>query len=68
MTIYEFHCNNCGEDYKKVLNYSQAVQLNECPLCHSQDIVRQAPAPALASSTRADSRGGCGGGPGMGFT
>lgn len=37
MPIYEFCCNQCGEDFEKMVRFSEAEQPHACPKCASQD-------------------------------
>ncbi len=35
MPLYEYRCNLCGAEFEKMLRFSEADQLPECPHCHS---------------------------------
>ncbi len=37
MPLYEYRCNQCGEDFEKMLRFSQADQIPACPHCQSTD-------------------------------
>jgi len=37
MPLYEYQCNDCGEEFEKMLPFSQANQSPECPSCQGQD-------------------------------
>jgi len=38
MPIYEYKCNQCGEDFEKLVFGNKAV---DCPKCSSQDIKKK---------------------------
>jgi putative FmdB family regulatory protein len=37
MPLYEYHCNECDEDFEKMVRFSEADQSPACPSCQSQD-------------------------------
>ncbi len=39
MPLYEYHCNTCGENFEKMVRFSEQEQEQapECPQCHSRD-------------------------------
>ncbi len=37
MPLYEYHCNTCGENFEKMVRFSEQEQAPECPECHSRD-------------------------------
>ncbi len=37
MPLYEYHCNTCGENFEKMVRFSEQEQVPECPECHSHD-------------------------------
>jgi putative FmdB family regulatory protein len=37
MPLYEYQCNDCGEEFEKMVPFSQANQSPECPSCQGQD-------------------------------
>ncbi len=37
MPLYEYHCNACGENFEKMVRFSEQEQAPECPQCHSRD-------------------------------
>jgi putative FmdB family regulatory protein len=37
MPLYEYQCNECGEEFEKMLRFSQAGLIPVCPSCQSQD-------------------------------
>jgi putative FmdB family regulatory protein len=36
MPLYEYQCKECGEEFEKVLRFSEANQTPICPACQSQ--------------------------------
>ena len=37
MPLYEYHCNNCGEAFEKMVRISEADLGHACPNCESED-------------------------------
>ncbi len=38
MPIYEYHCINCGDDFEKLVRFSDPnINTPECPGCHSEN-------------------------------
>jgi putative FmdB family regulatory protein len=37
MPLYEYHCNECGEEFEKMVRFSEANQSPACPACQSED-------------------------------
>lgn len=37
MPLYEYHCNQCGQEFEKVLRFDQSDELPVCPVCHSSE-------------------------------
>ncbi len=37
MPLYEYHCNECGEEFEKMVRFSEANQSPVCPVCQSED-------------------------------
>lgn len=35
MPLYEYHCIDCGENFEKLVLFSEMYSLPECPACHS---------------------------------
>lgn len=33
MPLYEYNCQDCGEDFDKLVRFSEADQMPECPSC-----------------------------------
>jgi putative FmdB family regulatory protein len=41
MPIYVYHCEECGEQFEKMVSFSQANQMMECPNCHNPQTKKQ---------------------------
>jgi putative FmdB family regulatory protein len=69
MPLYEYHCQNCTEDFEKIVRFSEANLLPPCPVCGSTDTHKKISAAASfgnASSSGASSSGSsCGSGGGF---
>jgi putative FmdB family regulatory protein len=37
MPLYEYHCNECGEEFEKMVRFSEADLGPTCPTCQSRD-------------------------------
>jgi putative FmdB family regulatory protein len=37
MPLYEYLCNECGDEFEKMVRFSEADQSPACPACKSQD-------------------------------
>lgn len=37
MPLYEYHCNECGEEFEKMVRFSEADRSPLCPQCQSSD-------------------------------
>jgi len=37
MPLYEYQCNECGEEFEKIVRFSEAAQNPACPSCQGQD-------------------------------
>jgi len=67
MPIYEYHCENCGQDFEAlVMNSGQADRM-QCESCGSEQVVRKVSAIGSCGSTTGTVSGftGCGGGSGF---
>lgn len=53
MPLYEYHCPSCGENFDKLVRFSEADLLPVCPSCGAQDTQKKISAGAVigASST-----------------
>lgn len=42
MPIYEYHCNDCGKEFEKLMRFSDPnVNTPECPSCESHQTHRR---------------------------
>ena len=58
MPIYEFRCNECGEEFEKfVISASQVSQV-KCPKCGSDKVVKKISACAIGGGDASSSSGG----------
>jgi putative FmdB family regulatory protein len=58
MPIYEFRCQECGNEFEKfVISYSQAGSV-KCPKCGSDKVVKKVSACAVGGSSGTTSAGG----------
>jgi putative FmdB family regulatory protein len=37
MPVYEYHCNQCGEAFEKMVRFSEADRAPVCPKCGAPD-------------------------------
>ncbi len=58
MPIYEYHCQQCDQDFEKMVRLSEAGQNPPCPSCGSRDTRKQMSAVAAHSTGAALSSGG----------
>jgi putative FmdB family regulatory protein len=66
MPLYEYRCNECGEEFEKMLRFSEADRLPACPKCASQQTQKRlskvvsfgAPVSSSTGSGSCGSRGG----------
>lgn len=66
MPLYEYRCNECGEEFEKTLRFSEADRLPACPKCASQQTQKRlsrvvsfgAADSGTTSSSTCGSRGG----------
>ena len=56
MPIYEYICEQCGHPFEKMVGFSQADQLPECPNCSSLDTRKR----LSLFASRGDSSSGAG--------
>ncbi|HTQ56433.1 MAG TPA: zinc ribbon domain-containing protein [Bryobacteraceae bacterium] len=40
MPLYEYRCENCGEQFEKLRRMSEADEGVECPRCESDEVER----------------------------
>ena len=41
MPLYEYRCSSCGEEFEKMVRFSQVGKPQECPKCQSDNTERQ---------------------------
>jgi putative FmdB family regulatory protein len=56
MPLYEYHCDDCQQDFEKIVSFSQADQMPPCPACHGQDTHKKISRVAAFSSGGANSQ------------
>lgn len=54
MPIYEFHCKECGKDFK-TLRKSNQIEGTTCTFCHSSRVARLLSMTARSGSDEGDS-------------
>ena len=37
MPLYEYHCNNCEQEFEQIVRFSEADQVQTCPFCGDKD-------------------------------
>jgi len=37
MPVYTYQCEECGHEFEKLVSFSQAELMPECPHCHSAE-------------------------------
>jgi len=37
MPLYEYHCNNCEQEFEQIVRFSEADQAQTCPFCGDKD-------------------------------
>jgi len=69
MPLYEYHCNDCGEDFDKLVKFSQSDETQPCPVCGSSHTHKKISRPAIFGgsngSVSSTSGGSCGSGGGF---
>ena len=51
MPLYEYHCPNCGENFDKLVRFSEADQMPVCPNCGAEDTRKKISAGAVIGSS-----------------
>jgi putative FmdB family regulatory protein len=51
MPLYEYHCNDCGDDFEKMVRFSEAGLNPACPTCKGQDTKKKISAVASLSTS-----------------
>ena len=65
MPLYEYHCNDCGEDFDKLVNFSQANEAQPCPGCGSSQTHKKISKPAVVGGSNSTTGSSCGSGGGF---
>lgn len=68
MPLYEYHCNECGEEFEKMVRFSETDRSQVCPQCQGSDTKKKISSfasigaaqsgGAAAASSSCGSRGG----------
>jgi putative FmdB family regulatory protein len=61
MPLYEYKCNECGENFEKMVRLSDTAMPQECPRCGCRDTSKQISQFAARLSSAAVSAGGSSG-------
>jgi len=63
MPIYEYQCNDCGDEFEKMIRFSEAEHAQACPACQSQNTRKKisvfASHGSAAGGAAISSGGGC---------
>lgn len=57
MPLYEYHCNECGSEFEKMVRFSEANQLPACPNCSSPQTRKKLSAVASFGANESGSGG-----------
>jgi putative FmdB family regulatory protein len=64
MPLYEYQCHDCGDEFEKMVRFSEADQAQACPACQSRNTKKKISVfAALGGSSRqsaASSGSSCG--------
>jgi putative FmdB family regulatory protein len=64
MPIYEYHCNDCGKDFERLVLGPSGQDEVLCPACRKTDVVKKFSVFAAATGSSRESAGpppgGCG--------
>lgn len=55
MPLYEYHCPECGENFDKLVRFSEADQMPVCPNCGAEDTRKKISAGAVIGSSNGGS-------------
>lgn len=55
MPLYEYHCNECGEEFEKIVSFAEADKMPPCPHCEGIDISKKISIAASFSSSSSGS-------------
>jgi len=58
MPMYVYRCQNCGEQFEKMMRFSESDRLPECPECHSAETQKQVTTFAATGASASTSYGG----------
>jgi putative FmdB family regulatory protein len=53
MPVYEFDCRSCGEEFEKLVRFSESTKDIECPHCQSRDTQKRL---SMVASTHLNGR------------
>lgn len=60
MPIYEYHCDDCGHDFEKLVRFSDPViNSPDCPGCRSENTHKRISAVAVFSASQNQSVSSC---------
>ncbi len=64
MPLYEYRCNECGDEFEKRVSFSESDRIPACPKCESQNtqkkLSRVISLGTLSSGTVSSSSSSCG--------
>jgi len=55
MPLFEYHCPTCGQDFEKIVRFSEADRVPVCPSCGAHETRKKISAAASFSSSGSDS-------------
>jgi len=61
MPLYEYHCQNCSEEFEKIVRFSEADRMPPCPTCGSTDTRKKISAAASFGSGNSNGSAASGG-------
>ncbi len=53
MPLYEYRCSQCGEEFEKMVRFSEADQEQVCPKCRSTDTKKKLSVVAATGAAQA---------------
>ena len=56
MPLYEYICRDCGEDFDKIVRFSEADLMPECPACGDENTQKKISAGAVIGLSSGSSR------------
>jgi putative FmdB family regulatory protein len=61
MPLYEYHCDNCGQDFEKLVRFSDpSTQSMDCPGCQSVNTRKRLSTIAAVSGGQTQGSANCG--------